>query len=246
MKLAKLKKNRMTIGHRIVPITVPVPDAPAPAAPLRLDLGCGPRKKPGFCGVDQTAFPGVDVVLNLVARKRIITEMHPLTDRPIPGMVGDWVPWPWDDNTVEEAHASHVLEHFDAMERIHVLNELYRVLKPGAKCTLIVPHWCSSRAYGDPTHKWPPIGGFSFFYWKRDWRMANAPTTDAYPLGPDPHNNGGKTCEFNLNGFNCNFDVTWGFTLHPEVAQRNQEYQQYAMQFLIEATPDIIATLTKV
>jgi Methyltransferase domain len=191
MKLAKIKKKSMP---------------PAPAAPLKLDLGAGPNGKSGFLHVDQTAFPGVDVVLDL--RKA----------------------WPWKDNSVEEVHCSHCLEHFDAMERVHVLNEMYRVMKVGAKCTLICPHWSSCRAYGDPTHKWPPVSEFAFFYWKREWRMANAPHTDITNLPA---------------GFNCDFDVTWGYSINPEVAQRNQEYQQYAMTFLKEVCLDSIATLTK-
>jgi SAM-dependent methyltransferase len=187
MKHTKLKKNK-------------------PADPLSLDLGSGPNGKPGFLHVDQTSFPGVDLVLDL--RK----------------------PWPWKDNSVEEVHSSHCLEHFDSMERVHFINELWRVLKPGSKCTLICPHWSSCRAYGDPTHKWPPVSEFAFFYWKKDWRMANAPHTDITNL---------------VGGFNCNFEVTWGYSLNPEVAQRNQEYQQYAMSFLKEACLDSIATLTK-
>lgn len=175
--------------------------------PIRLDLGCGPHKREGFTGVDHTAFPGVDIV-------------HDFND-----------PWPWDDNSVSEAHCSHCIEHFDAMERVHFLNELYRVLKPGAKCTIISPHWSSCRAYGDPTHKWPPVSEFAFFYWKKDWRTANAPHTDAANL---------------KGGFACNFEVTWGYSLNPEVAARNQEYQQHAMTYFKEACQDVIATLTKI
>lgn len=190
LKAPRLPKNgRMTLG------------------PTRLDLGCGANKKPGFTGVDQTQFPGVDVVLDLR---------------------GDW---PWPDNSIEEVHCSHFVEHLDAMERVHFWNELFRVLKPGAKATVIVPHWASCRAYGDPTHKWPPISEFAWFYLKKDWRMLNAPHTDAKHL---------------QGGFNCNFEVTWGYSLHPEVSQRNQEYQQYAMNFLKEAAQDTIATLTAV
>jgi len=196
VKLAKIKKN----GRYGMPVTKP------PTVITKLDLGCGPNKKPGFIGVDQTAFPGVDIVADLVDK------------------------WPWDDNSIEEAHCSHCLEHFTAMERVHFLNELYRVLKPGAKCTLIVPHWASCRAYGDPTHQWPPMSEFAFFYWKKDWRMANAPHTDVSNLA---------------GGFNCNFDVTWGYSLEPGVAQRNQEYQQMAMTYYKEACQDMIATLTK-
>lgn len=202
MKVAKLKKNHRpqlfdsTIQNGRVLESHPTP--------FRLDLGCGPNKKVGFYGVDQTMFHGVDMVMDLTKR------------------------WLWPDNSVDEAHSSHCIEHFDAMERIHFLNELYRVLKPGAKCTLIAPHWSSCRAYGDPTHKWPAIAEFAFFYWKKEWRMANAPHTDAAYL---------------KGGFTCNFDVTWGFSLEPGVAMRNQEYQQMAMTYYKEACQDVIATL---
>lgn len=174
--------------------------------PLRLDLGCGPNKKSGFIGCDQTEFPNVDIVADLNKK------------------------WPWRDDSVDEVHCSHTLEHFDAMQRVHFLNELYRVMKLGAKATIITPAWCSCRAYGDPTHKWPPVSEFAYFYWKKEWRMTNAPHTDAQHLP---------------GGFNCNFDVVWGYSLEPGVAARNQEYQQYAMTYLKEAVQDAIATLTK-
>jgi len=180
--------------------------AAVPAAPLRLDLGCGPNKRAGFTGVDRIQFPGIDVVADLNQS------------------------WPWADNAVEEIHCSHVIEHFDAAQRIHIYNEMFRVLKAGGKATLIAPHWGSGRAYGDPTHKWPPISGFSFFYLLKSWRKQNAPHTDA---------------EFWPEGYNCDFDATWGFSLHPQVGVRNQEYQQFALNFYIEAAQDIIATLIK-
>ncbi len=178
-----------------------------PPPPLRLDLGAGQAKKSGFTGVDCLPFPGVDVVTDL--RKE----------------------WPWKDGSVEEANSSHCLEHFDATERVHFFNELWRVLKPGGKCTIITPHWASCRAYGDPTHKWPPVSEFLWYYLKRDWRLTQAPHTDS---------------QHNKEGFTCNFEVTWGYGLTPEVASRNQEYQQYAMAFLKEAISDMIATLVKV
>src|SRR3972149_5501723 len=80
--------------------------------------------------------------------------------------------------SVDEAYSSHFLEHLTAMERIHCLNELYRIMKPGAKLTLIVPHFASCRAYGDPTHQWPPMGEMFFYYLSKKWRDENAPHTD--------------------------------------------------------------------
>lgn len=175
--------------------------------PIKLDIGCGPNKKAGFIGVDNIAFSGVDVVTDLKDK------------------------WPWDDSTVEEAHTSHCLEHFTSLERVHFLNELYRVLKPGCKATVITPHWSSCRAYGDPTHQWPPVSEFLWYYLKRDWRLQNAPHCDEKHL---------------QGGFNCNFEVTWGFSLEPGVAARNQEYQQMAMTYYKEACQDMVATLTAV
>lgn len=167
---------------------------------MKLDLGCGKNKKEGFIGVDCIKFDGVDEVVDLTK------------------------PWPWADNSVEEVNCSHTMEHFTAEERIHVVNELYRVLQPKAKALIIVPHWCSNRAYGDLTHKWPPVSEMWFYYLSKEWRAVNAPHNDFYT---------------------CDFDVTWGYSMRQDLLLRNQEYQQYAMQNLKEVITDTIATLVK-
>lgn len=156
--------------------------------------------------MDSIAFPKVDQVVDLKG------------------------PWPWPENCIEEAHSSHCVEHFTAPERVHFYNELHRVLKKGAKATIVCPYWSSGRAYGDPTHQWPPISSFSFFYLLREWRMANAPHTDSSLLP---------------KGYSCDFDVAWGFSLHPDIALRNTEAQQFAMNFYVESCPDVVATFTK-
>lgn len=189
----------------------------------RLDLGCGPNKRgPEWIGVDCRPFDGkVDVVLDL-------SEKHsydvPDGNGGILHRVGDWKAWPWEDNSVDEACSSHFVEHLTANERIHFVNELYRVLKPKGQCQIIVPHWASCRAYGDLTHQWPPVSEFWFYYLSKEWRAANAPHND---------------------GYTCDFDATWGYSFHPMLMVRNQEFQQFAMQFYKEACQDIICTLTK-
>ncbi len=198
---------------------------------IRLDLGCGPGKKVGFIGVDSIAFPGVDKVVNLaepiyVPMPKEFEHLADCFERKIAG----YKPWPWRDNSVEEAHSSHCVEHFARKERIHFFNELYRVLKPGGKCTVIVPHWASCRAYGDMTHEWPAVAEFFWFYLKKEWRMANAPHNDI---------------QWWAAGYTCNFDAVWGYSLEPGVAARNQEYQQFAMQYYLESRQDTICTLTK-
>ncbi len=174
---------------------------------MKIDLGCGTNKKEGFTGVDQYAMPGVDVVCNLGK------------DR-----------WPWEDDSVDEAHTSHFVEHLNASERIHFANELHRVLKPGAACTLIVPHWGSCRAYGDLTHQWPPISEFWFYYLSKEWRAQNAPHNDK---------------EWNPEGYDCDFECTWGYGMNPALQARSSDHQQYAMQWFKESIQDIHANLKK-
>lgn len=185
----------------------------APPALLKLDLGCGPNKREGFLGADSIDFPGVDFVTDLRQ------------------------PWPWPDNSVEEAHSSHFVEHLEARERIHFCNELYRVLVPGGKCTVIVPHFASCRAYGDMTHKWPPVSEFWFYYLSKDWRLGNPA---AGIRGNAPHNDASHVPW----GYSCDFDAVWGYTTHPAIAIKNQEYIQHAWGFFKEAIQDIQAHLT--
>lgn len=168
---------------------------------IRLDLGCGPNKAPGFIGIDRIAFPGVDRVLEMGK------------DR-----------WPFEDGSVDEARASHSVEHLTVPERIHFVNELYRVLKPGAGCLVVTPHWNSSRAYGDLTHQWPPVCEFWFYYLSKTWRALNAPHNDFYT---------------------CDFEVSWGYSLRDDLTSRNAEFQQMALQNYKDAAQDIIATLKK-
>ena len=75
---------------------------------------------------------------------------------------GEWArmaqqtPWPTGDNTVDAIRASHVMEHIPAgQERIDVMNEAHRVLKPGGVFEVIVPivnDPLSWHAIADPTH----------------------------------------------------------------------------------------------
>ena len=187
---------------------------------IKLDLGCGINKRQGFIGVDSRQFDGVDQVVNLAHHLS-----PPKLD--LQGNViapGTFHPWPWENASVEEAHCSHFVEHLTGPERIHFVNELYRVLIPGGKCQIVVPNWASARAYGDLTHQWPPVCEFWFYYLSRKWREGNAPHND---------------------GYRCNFSVTWGYTLHTAIAARNQEYQSHAIGFWKEAAQDIVATLVK-
>lgn len=172
---------------------------------MKVDFGCGKNKREGFVGCDSIAFEGVDFVCDLAHDKM-----------------------PFEDNTVEEFHASHFLEHLSGPERVHFLNELWRVCKPGAKGTIITPHWSHERAYGDPTHKFPPVCSWTYFYLGKAWRDLNAPHA----------------------GFCDDMDWQWSLSgVHDPndtwVSHRNQETKQILMSRNINTVTDLIANLNK-
>lgn len=185
---------------------------------IRLDIGCGGKKKEGFIGVDQYAMEGVDVVFNVVER----------------AADGKYVVWPWEDNSVDEIHSSHFLEHLDlnsrSPERVHFMNEACRIMKPGAKMTIITPHWASNRAYGDFTHADKPVSEMFYYYLNQTWRDANAPHTDV---------------KWNPAGYSCNLAATWGYSYSPDLGARHADHVQFALQNYKEAAQDLYATLVK-
>jgi hypothetical protein len=63
---------------------------------------------------------------------------------------GEAFPLPYDDNSVEEIRASHVLEHFPHGQVTAVIAEWVRVLKPGGRLRIAVPNFGQiARAYAD-------------------------------------------------------------------------------------------------
>ena len=94
--------------------------------PLRIDLGCGTSKPYGFVGVDVSPGSGVDIVADLSKR------------------------FPFEDNSVDEVRAHDVIEHLQ--DRIHTMNEIWRICKPGAKVDIRVPSTDGRGAFQDPTH----------------------------------------------------------------------------------------------
>ena len=93
--------------------------------PLRLNLGANDRSFRGFVSVDIT--PPADFLCDLSQ------------------------PWPWPDSSVSEVLAYDVFEHI--RDKRQTMNELWRVLIPGGKATLQVPHaTLGDGGHCDPTH----------------------------------------------------------------------------------------------
>ena len=93
-----------------------------------LDIGCGPNKQPGYLGLDYWPFLGVDIVRDL--RRGL----------------------PFDDDSVDSIYSSHCIEHFAGADLIFLIEEMWRVSKPGAGWTIIVPDASSPNMHKDPMH----------------------------------------------------------------------------------------------
>lgn len=127
-------------------------------------------------------------------------------------------------NSVDSAEVIHVLPYLTAVERIAFVNELWRVMKKGARAQIVTPYWASNRTYSDLRVQWPPISEGWYFNLDSDYRKNDV--------------NGDKR-------YKCDFNATWGYALHPSLHTRNQEYQQHAITFWKESAQDLIATLIK-
>ena len=92
---------------------------------LRLNLGSGDRVLPGFINADIAPGPCITVV-----------DLRQ--------------PWPWPDASAALVIAWDIIEHLP--DKVHTMNELWRVLVPGGTAEIIVPTTDGPGAFQDPTH----------------------------------------------------------------------------------------------
>jgi ubiquinone/menaquinone biosynthesis C-methylase UbiE len=186
---------------------------------IALDLGCGESKQTKeilfqigliessedyeVIGVDLHEVIGVDKVWDLTK-----------------------FPYPFKDNSIDAIFSSHFVEHLDGFERIKFYNETFRILKVGGKMRLVHPYYKSSRAFQDPTHKFPPICEESYWYWTKQFREINK-------LGHYLGN-----CDFHIAGMNYTFsDNSW--------LQKSDESRNFAIQHYFNVVADMIVDLIK-
>jgi predicted SAM-dependent methyltransferase len=193
--MAVKKTNKTVAPKKPVKKTV---SAKKQVAELKLDIACGQNKREGFTGVDIAPGEGVDIVHNL-----------------------DEYPWPFKANSVTEVNISHYVEH--VADLISFMNELWRIMKPGAQCSIVAPYYSSMRAWQDPTHV-RAISEASFLYFNQDWLTANK--LNHYPIKAD-------------------FDFSYGYSITPEWQNRNEEARNFAIRHYINVVNDIQVVLTK-
>lgn len=124
----------------------PVEDASAHAAPgaareIRLNLGCGNKELAGFVGVDRFPCAAARVLCDLGARL------------------------PFRARSVAAVHLDNVVEHVPDVAAL--MRELARVCKPGARVTILTPHFSALASWRDPTHRWH-LSWFSMDHFAKD------------------------------------------------------------------------------
>lgn len=98
---------------------------------MKLNLGSGSKRIPGYLNIDNDEGSNPDFVVDL-EKDRL----------------------PFEDNSVDTVLAHHILEHLgDGF--FHCVKELYRVCKHGAVIDVRVPHPRHDTFLIDPSHKRP-------------------------------------------------------------------------------------------
>lgn len=82
--------------------------------PVKVNIGCETRLRPGYINIDRDGHPGVDIVCDAAK-----------IDLP--------------DGCAEEVYASHILEHFTHDQTVPVLKEWRRLLAPEGLLKISVP-----------------------------------------------------------------------------------------------------------
>jgi hypothetical protein len=98
---------------------------------MKLNLGCGHHKQPGFVNVDVSGECLPDMTLDL-----------------------ERTPWPWQSDSAEAVIFVHSLEHMGGDHSVfrEMIRELYRVCRSGAEVFIRVPHPRHDDFLADPTH----------------------------------------------------------------------------------------------
>ncbi|MDG2286926.1 MAG: methyltransferase domain-containing protein [Alphaproteobacteria bacterium] len=98
---------------------------------MKLNIGCGFNKLDGYINVDQFPECNPDVLWNL-----------------------EETPWPFEESSVDELVAHHVLEHLGQETKVFfaIFKELYRLMRDDGVIRITVPHPHHPTFLSDPTH----------------------------------------------------------------------------------------------
>ena len=93
---------------------------------IRVNLGCGNKRKEGFIGVDKFPCDAVDKIADIEQSL------------------------PFDENSVDEIWMDNVIEHIRDIPKL--MFDMHKICKNGAEIQIITPHFSSAGSWRDPTH----------------------------------------------------------------------------------------------
>ena len=96
---------------------------------IKLDIGGGFNPQKGFVNLDIRDLDGVDIVHN-----------------------AESIPYPLPSECCGTILASHLIEHICPRRFISVMNEWWRIMKPGGQLLISCPHGRSDGMLQDPSH----------------------------------------------------------------------------------------------
>jgi len=112
---------------------------------IKVNLGSGEYKKKDYINVDWNKDDKPDVI-------------HDLNS----------LPYPFEESSVDLIEADHVLEHLD--KPLEIMKELHRILKPGGKLKIKVPHFSRGFTHAEHRH------GFDVtfpLYFKKEFKTSS-------------------------------------------------------------------------
>ena len=116
---------------------------------MKLNLGCGHDIRDGYVNVDIVRLGGVNLIADL----------------------NNFLPF--KNNTIDEIIIINTLEHLE--NGVKAIEEIHRILKPGGKVLIRVPHFSNPHVtWTDPTHK-RPYGYYSFHYFVKHENKSKRP-----------------------------------------------------------------------
>lgn len=126
-------------------------------------------------------------------------------------------------NSVDDVVCSDVFEYIPGKMRGVFMDELYRVMKVGAKALFSSRYWNTAGAIQDYLYEAPPVSEQSFLYFNKGWRLANKLKR---PLV-------------------CDFDYTYGYIIEPDTANRSEEVRSYNLKHYSNVVQVLQILLTK-
>jgi hypothetical protein len=129
-------------------------------------------------------------------------------------------------DSIRQIDCIHVLQYVSGPRRVDVWNEWQRVLVPGGRVQVVVPHYSHVQSLAHPYSQWPPLSEFSFLFLNKAWRNASQSRA--------------------VEGLECDFEVqSAAIDVDAMYATRTQEWKDEAVRWFNNCAVQLTVWLVK-